>query len=202
MVICANLGKFSFWDFYGALRLEAGDGVRSPWASHMSICNQFSWMFGRFEGERQTATGCSRRCWRKNALFRFNFSHLVKRFWMHLAQPSVASGEYFLFRPINTLWQSAWSSVEHIEKSINRNFSHGYHIDITHIKTWESTNTHWVSDIFDHWQHITHCNCMSHSHNINVIAKCVNFWDISFNVHRNMVHVKVILLAITCTHSI
>jgi len=160
MVICANLGKFSFWDFYRALRLEAGDGVRSPWASHMSICNHFLWMLGQFEGERLAATGCLRRCWRKNTLFRFNFSHLVKRFWMHLVQCFVASGVYFLFRPINTLWKSVWSSVEHLEKSINRNFWHGYHNDIPHIKSWESTNSHWVGDILDCCQHFSHCNCM------------------------------------------
>jgi len=137
-----------------------------------------------------------------NALFRLKFSRRTKRFGIHLARIPVARDVRIYFQLLNTLWRSVWIAIEGLEISITRIFWHGYHIDIPTVKTWESTDIHWAGDILDLWLVVSYCHCVPHSHNVNVIAKSVNFLDISFNGHRNTIDLEVILLAITYTHSI
>ena len=129
-----------------------------------------------------------------NALFRFNFHRLMKRFLMHLARIPVARDAGFHLQLLNLLWESVLIVVEGLAKSLFCNFWHGYHIYIPLVKTSYSTYILWVSDIFDLWLDIPHCHYVVHSHNINVIGKSVNFLYISFNGHCNVVHSKVILL--------
>jgi len=137
-----------------------------------------------------------------NALFRFNFHRRTKRFWMHLARIPVARDAGFHLQLLNSLWESVLIVFEGLAKSLFCNFWHGYHNGIPHVKTSYSTYILWVGDIIDLWLDISHWNYVPHSRNINVIAKSVIFLYISFNGDRNMVSSKVMLLAITYTHSL
>ena len=137
-----------------------------------------------------------------NALFRLNFHRLTKRFGIHLREILVHRDAGILFHVLNTLCQSVLMDVEGLAKSLIRNFSHGYHIDIPTVKTWESSDIPWVGSILDLWLVVSHYHCVPHSHNINVIGKSVNFLCISFNGHRNVIDLKVNLITITYTHSL